>query len=235
MLVQQEGGAVQPDRGLARARAALHDEAAIERRADDRVLLALDRGDDVAHLPGAGPPELGEHRVGHAARSGERVRIVEVLVEDVLQVGAGEHEPAPQAQAERIGERRPVERRRDVGPPVDDDGRAVAVLDVAAPDVPTVAFRSRRCGRSRARRPSPRGTRAAAAVATSPLPRPPRSPRARPRGRCGPRSAAASRRGTAPRTANGRARAPRPGGAWRRKYRCPSGIGAHFPLLLHGV
>ena len=84
MLVEQERGAVQTDRGLARARTALHDEARLERRADDRVLLALDRRDDVAHLPGAGPAELGEQRVGHAARPGERVGIVEVLVEDVV-------------------------------------------------------------------------------------------------------------------------------------------------------
>ena len=83
MLVEQERGAVQPDRGLAGARTALHDEARLERRADDRVLLALDRRDDVAHLAGAGPAELGEQRVGHAARAGERVGIVEVLLEHV--------------------------------------------------------------------------------------------------------------------------------------------------------
>ena len=83
MLVQQERGAVQPDRGLAGARTALHDEARLERRADDRVLLALDRRDDVAHLAGARPAELGEQRVGNAARARERVGIVEVLLEHV--------------------------------------------------------------------------------------------------------------------------------------------------------
>ncbi len=65
--------------------------------------------------------------------------IVEVLVEDVLELGAGEHEPPAQAEAEGVGERGPVERRGDGGPPVDDHRRAVAVLDVAAADVPAVA------------------------------------------------------------------------------------------------
>ena len=88
VLVQQERGAVQTDRGLAGARAALHDQARLERRPDDRVLLALDRGDDVAHLAGAGPAQLGEQRIGHAAGARERVGIVEVLLEDVGEVAA---------------------------------------------------------------------------------------------------------------------------------------------------
>ena len=51
--VEQEGGAVQRDRGLAGARAALDDEHAGQRGADDAVLLGLDGGDDVAHAAGA--------------------------------------------------------------------------------------------------------------------------------------------------------------------------------------
>ena len=46
--VQEVRGAMERDRGLAGTRAALHDEHAGEWRADDLVLLGLNRGDDVA-------------------------------------------------------------------------------------------------------------------------------------------------------------------------------------------
>ena len=51
--VEQVGGAVQRDDGLAGARTALHDEHAGKGRPDDLVLLGLDRRDDVAELAGA--------------------------------------------------------------------------------------------------------------------------------------------------------------------------------------
>ena len=104
MLVQQECGAVQADRGLAGSRAALHDEADVERRADDDVLLGLDRRDDVAHLAGARPLELGEQRVGDAAGHAAQhaVGVVEVLVEDVEQVMALDAEPAAALEPERV-------------------------------------------------------------------------------------------------------------------------------------
>ena len=139
MLVEQECGAVEPDGRLAGARTALHDQARLEGRADDRVLFGLDRRDDVAHLAGPGPAELGEQRVGHAARTGERVGIVEVLLEHVRELARREHEPAAPREAERVGEGRPVERCRNPRPPVDDDRRAAVVLDVAPADVPAVA------------------------------------------------------------------------------------------------
>ena len=64
--VEEIGGAVQRHRRLARTRAALDDQDAGERRADDLVLLALDGPDDVAHVPGAGLAEGGEQRAGAA-------------------------------------------------------------------------------------------------------------------------------------------------------------------------
>ena len=138
VLVEQERGAVQADRGLAGAGAALHDEARVERRADDDVLLGLDGGDDVAHRAGARALELGEQRVGDApvTRSVDRVGIVEDLVEQVVELAARHHEPAAPAQPERVGRGGPVEGRRHAGPPVDDDRLAALVLDVAAADVP---------------------------------------------------------------------------------------------------
>ena len=51
--VQQVGGAVERDDGLAGAGTTLHHQHTGLRRADDLVLLALDGGDDVAHAPGA--------------------------------------------------------------------------------------------------------------------------------------------------------------------------------------
>ena len=62
MGVEQVGGAVQGDDGLAGAGAALDDEHAGLRRADDLVLLGLDRGDDVAERAGAAALERGEQR-----------------------------------------------------------------------------------------------------------------------------------------------------------------------------
>ena len=86
VLEEQEGGPVQADRGLAGARTALHHEAGVERRADHHVLLGRDRGDDVAHLAGAGALELGEQRIGDAAVVGgvDAVGVVEHLVEEVV-------------------------------------------------------------------------------------------------------------------------------------------------------
>ena len=53
MCVKQVGGAVERNRGLSRARTALHDQHAVHRPPDYLVLLALDGGDDVVHATGA--------------------------------------------------------------------------------------------------------------------------------------------------------------------------------------
>ena len=88
VLEEQEGGPVEPDGRLAGARAALHHEAGVERRADHDVLLRRDGGDDVAHLAGARPLELGEQRIGDPAVVGgvDAVGVVEHLVEEVVDV-----------------------------------------------------------------------------------------------------------------------------------------------------
>ena len=135
---EEEGRPVQAHRRLAGARATLDEEALVERRTDDLVLLGGDRGDDVGHLAGAAPLDLGEHRVGNAG-GGDRVGIVELLVEDGDEFVDLGDEPAPARQAERVGRGGPVEGDRDRCPPVDDHRRAVGVLDVAAADVPLVA------------------------------------------------------------------------------------------------
>ncbi len=130
---------MEADGGLAGSGPALHDEAGFERSPDDRVLFGLDRGDDVAHRARAGPAELGEQRVRHSARAHERVGVVEVLLEDVAQLPSREHEAAPPLEPEGVGERRSVERRCHSCAPIDHDGRARVVFDVATTDVPGVA------------------------------------------------------------------------------------------------
>ena len=47
--VEQVGGSVQGDDGLARARTAVDDQGAAGTRADDGVLIGLDRAQHVAH------------------------------------------------------------------------------------------------------------------------------------------------------------------------------------------
>ena len=143
MLVEEERGAVQADRGLPGARPALHHQAGVEWGADDHVLLGRDRRHDVAHRPGAGALQLREQRVGDAAhvRVGgvHRVGVVEDLVEEVVELDAGHQEPPPPAQPEGVVRGGPVEGRRHRRPPVDDDGVAAVVLHMAAADVPGVA------------------------------------------------------------------------------------------------
>ena len=139
MLEQEVGGPVEPDRGLARARPALHHEAGVERGPDDVVLLGLDRGDDLAHRPGAGGTHLGEHRVGDPARHRRALGIVEVLVVVPDEVALPEAVPPAQGQVERVGHGGSVERRRHARPPVDHDRQVVAVVDVALADAEHLA------------------------------------------------------------------------------------------------
>ncbi len=131
---------MQSHRGLAGARTALHDEALLQRRADDLVLLRLDRRDDVAHLAGAATLELREQRVGNAPTTTRAlgVRVGEVLVEEPDDLATIEREPAPLVDPHRVGPRRPVERHGDVGAPVHDDRVAPGILDVAPPDVEAI-------------------------------------------------------------------------------------------------
>ena len=138
MLEQQVGGAVEGDGGLAGARTALHDQRLVDRRPDHDILLGLDRRHDLAHRTRPGGADLGQHRIGDAARDVAGRRVVEVLVEIGDQLALVEREPPPERHAERVDGGRPVERRRDRRPPVDDDRVVGVVLDVAAPDVPLV-------------------------------------------------------------------------------------------------
>ena len=60
--VEQVGGPVEGDDGLAGPRPALDHQHAVLRRPDDLVLFRLDRGDDVAERPGAASLERRQQR-----------------------------------------------------------------------------------------------------------------------------------------------------------------------------
>ena len=86
LRVEQPRGAVQADRGLAGARAALDHERRVGLVGDQPVLVGLDRRDDVAHVHVAVALELLEQEV--ADRGAVDDRAVERLVGDVEQRAA---------------------------------------------------------------------------------------------------------------------------------------------------
>ncbi len=146
--VEEVGGAVQGDGGLAGARSALDDEDALVRGADDAVLLGLDGLHDVGHPAGAGGAERGEEdgvAVGVLVAGAPLVAEVEDLVVqggDGTPLG-GEVAAAPQPHRGVAGGQ--VEGARDRCPPVDEDGGALGVLlpdsdtaDVPADTVPEI-------------------------------------------------------------------------------------------------
>ena len=122
---------VQRHRGLAGARAALHDQHPGQPGPDHLVLLGLDGLDDVAHPPGPAGGQRGQQRrlagdvLAAAARAG---RQVEHLVVDPGQLAAlGPQVPPPghPLRGHRGGE---VERPGRGRPPVDQQRVLIAVL-----------------------------------------------------------------------------------------------------------
>ncbi len=132
VLEEEERGAVEPDRGLARTGPALHDQAFRQRRSNHLVLFRLDGRDDVAHLARTPALQLRQQRVRDtttAARSGG-IRVREVLVEETDELATVERKPPAESNAHRVRPRRAVEGNRDVRAPVDDNRVAPLVLDV---------------------------------------------------------------------------------------------------------
>jgi hypothetical protein len=139
--VEQVGGPVQRDGGLAGAGAALDDEDAAVRGADDLVLFRLDGRDDVRHSPGAGRVERREQC---RFAGGAALLSAEFLVPDRGHPPVDGADMPATAHAFRGERGRGVERARGGRPPVDQQ-RAVApvpgqVLQQAdAADVPALA------------------------------------------------------------------------------------------------
>ena len=131
--VDQPRRAVEADRRLAGAGAALDDERTVRRMGDQPVLIGLDRRDDVAHVAFAGPLQLFEQEV--ADTRAVECRAVEGLVGDVEQLASLRAEAAAERDALRILRRRRVERARGRRLPVDDDLVALVVVHPAAADV----------------------------------------------------------------------------------------------------
>ena len=145
--VEQERRPVKTHGRLPSAWPTLHDDQLIHRRAYDYVLFRLDRRNDVAHRTRPTTLELGEQRVRHAARTALcAVRIGEVFVERPDEATPFEREPASGIETLRIGPCRPVERRRDRRPPIDDDRIPIRVLHMAPPYEVAARIRTRPAG-----------------------------------------------------------------------------------------
>lgn len=105
--IEEVGGAVQPDRGLAGPRCPLDADRLRHRRPHDDVLLGLDGRHYVAHRPDPGALDLLLEDAGVGRRDGRRP---EGLVLERGDLSGGEPEPATQSHPHRLGAARPVER-----------------------------------------------------------------------------------------------------------------------------
>ena len=141
VCVEEVRRAVQRDDRLARARTTLHDQDPGQRRADDLVLLRLDRGDDVAELTGARLFERSDQR----ARADQPVVAVTVaisveeLVLDPDERAALEGEVTAAGETHRGTAGRPVERLGHGRSPVDYHRLLALVRDREAADVEGLA------------------------------------------------------------------------------------------------
>ena len=138
--VEQVRGPVQGDDGLARPRTAVDDERALRSRADDGVLVGLDRAEHVAH---PGRPV--------AAQAGDEGRLVvesgvplepvrgEHLVPVVGDPAAGPAIPAAARQAHRVAVGGSEERLGRGQPPVEQQLATRAVGQAEASDVQGLA------------------------------------------------------------------------------------------------
>ena len=154
---------MQRHRRLPGAGPTLDDQHPGQWRADDLVLLALDRPDDVPHLARARLAQRGQQRTrtaqdqpvgqqplpavpelgaaGTAWGNGARpaIRIHEVLVLEPEHRPAAHREVAAAGQALRIEARRAVERLRHGGAPVDDERFVIGAGDGEPADVEGLA------------------------------------------------------------------------------------------------
>ena len=123
---------------LAGARAALHDEDALQPSADDAVLLGLDGRHDIGHAAGARAADSGDE----SGLAGERRPVtfgqfveVEDLVVHTRDLAPPGVDVAPPDHAERIFRRRGIERAGRGGPPVDQLELVVVVTQADPADV----------------------------------------------------------------------------------------------------
>ncbi len=137
VVVEEIGRTVQPDGGLAGTRPTLHGEELVEGGADDLVLFSLDGGDDVEHLAGACPFQLGQESItATQPGSASGVLAAEEVVGHGHHRAAINHDLATTGEPERVLGAGPVEGHGHGGPPVHDDRIGSGVLHVATTDMP---------------------------------------------------------------------------------------------------
>ena len=136
--VEQVRGPVQRRDGLAGARAALHDQHALQRGADDPVLLGLDGGHHVAHPAGAA---AGDARDQHglagqapAVRLGQPVQVEDLVVDPGDRAVPGVDVTAAD-QAVRVAGGGGVEGVGRGGAPVDEPRLVLVVAQADPADV----------------------------------------------------------------------------------------------------
>ena len=134
--VQEVGGSVQRDDGLAGARTTADDGDAAGRCPDRLVLLGLDGGDDVAHRVPTGPRQRRHQRAfTHHRQVLGRTLGAEQVVLDADDLGALVAQDATPDDAEAVGRGRAVERLGRRGPPVDHERLVLGVADADPADV----------------------------------------------------------------------------------------------------
>ena len=134
--VEEVGGAVQGDDGLARTRAAVDDEGAAGSRPDDGVLVGRDGAEHVPHPVRPAAAQAGDER-GLVVERGVPLEPVrgEHLVPVVADPAASPAVSAAADQAHRVGVGRPEERLGRRGAPVDQQPAARPVREAEPPDV----------------------------------------------------------------------------------------------------
>lgn len=142
VLVEEVGGAVQRDGGLAGAGTALDDQHTAVRGADDAVLVGLDGLHDVAHAAGARGVQRGQQH-GVARRvlvtgAGLVAEVEDLVVQRGDPAAVAGDVPAA-AQTHRGVAGRQVEGAGHVGPPVDEDRRPLRVVRAQADPADVVA------------------------------------------------------------------------------------------------
>ncbi len=145
MGIEQVRRPVQGDGGFAGSRPSLHDDGAVERRADDAVLLRLDGGHNVGHLAGSPRAQGGEQRSFARQRAGGRGLTyllgmhVEHLVFDARHIAEVEGDVTSHHDVAVGGGGRLVEGSGRLGAPVGEHRFVTAVGHADAADVPVIA------------------------------------------------------------------------------------------------
>ena len=127
MGIEEVGNAVQCDRRLTGAGAALHHHEALIGRTNDAVLLGLDGGDNVAHAAVAGLAQRMHEGALALEFQARRIRCVQQLVLQACDSTVAGGNMAAANDAVRLGRRGLVEGTRGGCAPVHEEGSAVLV------------------------------------------------------------------------------------------------------------